>query len=109
MKSTAGGKVQHRMLRHVAQVTGPPLEWRTLLWRFLLSTLVDFAGFDQRFTGREMYLEKLAGEIVRVRVAVDTSGSISSADLGVLLFEVCGILNLYRPTHQTLIHATCDN
>jgi hypothetical protein len=56
---------------------------------------VEFAGFDRRFIGRGMYLEELAGDTVRVRVAVDASGSISSAELGVFLSEVRGILSLY--------------
>ena len=56
---------------------------------------MEFAGFDRRFIGRGMYLEELAGETVRVRVAVDTSGSISSAELGVFLSEVREILSLY--------------
>jgi hypothetical protein len=95
VESVAGGKVPRGMLRHVGQVTDPPLDWRTLLWRFLVRTPVDFAGFDRRFIGRGMYLEELAGETVRVRVAVDTSGSISSAELGVFLSEVREILSLY--------------
>ncbi len=40
-----------------------------------------------------MYLEELAGKTVRV--AVDTSGSISSAELGVFLSEVREMLRLY--------------
>jgi predicted metal-dependent peptidase len=36
VESVAGGKVPRGMLRHVGQVTDPPLDWRTLLWRFLV-------------------------------------------------------------------------
>jgi hypothetical protein len=36
VESVAGGKVLHRMLRHVGQVTDAPLDSRTLLWRFLV-------------------------------------------------------------------------
>jgi predicted metal-dependent peptidase len=42
-----------------------------------------------------MYLEELSWEIARVRVAVDTSGSISSVELLVFMSEVLEILSLY--------------
>jgi hypothetical protein len=66
---------------------------------------VEFAGFDRRFIGRGMYLEELAGYTVRVRVAVDASGSISSAALGVFLSEVRGILSLYQGLEGELYFA----
>ena len=70
-----------------------------------MRTLVDFAVFDRRFIGRAVYLEELAGETVRVRVAVDTSGSISSAELGVFLSEVREMMTLYSGLEGELYFA----
>ncbi|GAB3637170.1 VWA-like domain-containing protein [Hymenobacter arcticus] len=81
--------------REAAWALGPRLSWRTLLWRYLVQTPVDFGGFDRRFVGRGLYLETLAGETVRVAVCLDTSGSVDSRLLGELLAEVRGILGSY--------------
>jgi predicted metal-dependent peptidase len=77
------------------------LDWRSHLWRFLVRTPVDFQGYDRRFIGRGLYLEALEGESLRVFVAVDTSGSVSSQEMGGFLGEVQGILAAYP-------HIECD-
>lgn len=79
----------------IAAVTDPPLDWRTLLWRYLIRTPVDFTSYDRRFLGDEMYLDALDGESVRVAVCVDTSGSIGPKNLGRFFNEVRAILGAY--------------
>lgn len=81
--------------REAAWALGPRLSWRSLLWRYLGQTPVDFQGFDRRFVGQGLYLEALAGETVRVAVCLDTSGSVDAGLLGEFLAEVRGILGTY--------------
>ena len=90
----------------IAEASDPPLDWRTLLWRHLTRTPVDFTSLDRRFVGEELYLDALDGESVRVAVCVDTSGSIDSNDLGRFLNEIRGILAAY-PAITVDLH-TCD-
>jgi len=90
----------------IAAVTEPPLDWRTLLWRHLTKTPVDFTMFDRRFLGEGLYLDAMDGETVRVAVCVDTSGSIGEVQLGRFLNEIRGILAAY-PSITVDLH-TCD-
>jgi predicted metal-dependent peptidase len=77
------------------------LDWRALLWRFLVQTPTDFAAFDRRFVGDGLYLETISGESVHVHVCVDTSGSINKDDITRFLSEVQAILGTYP-------HLRCD-
>lgn len=92
--------------RLIIEATEPPLDWRTLLWRHLTRTPVDFTSFDRRFLGEELYLDALDGESVRVAVCVDTSGSIGETELGRFLNEIRAILAAY-PVITVDLH-TCD-
>lgn len=89
------GKISGALSRWIQNITQPQLDWQSLLWRFLVRTPVDFCGFDRRLIGRGLYLESLEGESISVRIAVDTSGSVSGAVLDLFLSEVRGILKLY--------------
>ena len=90
----------------MAAVLDPPLDWRTLLWRHLIRTPVDFTAYDRRFIGEELYLDALDGESVRVAVCVDTSGSIGEDELGRFLNEIRAILSAYPATEVDLY--CCD-
>jgi predicted metal-dependent peptidase len=93
------------MRRHIDRISDPELDWRSLLWRFLVRTPVDYAGFDRRLIGRGLYLETLGGESVMARVAVDTSGSINGEQLEKFLAEVREILRLYPQIDLKLYYA----
>jgi predicted metal-dependent peptidase len=95
------GRVPAALQRELGAIRTAQLDWRAHLWRFLVQTPNDFAGFDRRFIGRRLYLEALQGETVQVIVAVDTSGSIGGAEMEALLGEVQGILGAYP-------HVRCD-
>jgi predicted metal-dependent peptidase len=94
-KATQSGKLPIGIDRELASVINPQLDWRSYLWRYLVQTPTDFQGFDRRFIGRGIYLEALQGESVRVYLAIDTSGSVGEATLGLFLSEVSGILGAY--------------
>ena len=87
--------------REYNSIMEPQLDWRSMLRRFLVRTPTDFSGFDRRFVHQGLYLEDLSGESVRVHVAIDTSGSISSQELDEFAGELKGILRSYP-------HIKCD-
>jgi predicted metal-dependent peptidase len=87
-------------------LAGPPqLDWKSLLWRFLVRTPTDFSGYDRRHVGRGWYLETLEGESLRVYIAVDTSGSVDDALAKLFLSEVQGILRAYPHLQAQLYYA----
>jgi predicted metal-dependent peptidase len=87
-------------------LAGPPqLDWKSLLWRFLVRTPTDFSGYDRRHVGRGWYLETLEGESLRVYIAVDTSGSVDDALVKLFLSEVQGILRAYPHLEARLFYA----
>ena len=92
------GDLPANLLRAIREATDPPLDWRTLLWRHLTRTPVDFTAFDRRFIGEDLYLDAMDGETVRVAVCVDTSGSIGEELLSRFLTEVRAILAAYPST-----------
>jgi predicted metal-dependent peptidase len=99
------GTLSADMRRHLEGITDPLLDWRSLLWRHLVRTPVDFTGFDRRFIGSGLYLEALEGETVAARIALDTSGSVGSAELAQFLAEVREILRLYPQIDAQLFYA----
>ncbi len=83
------------MHREIACACSTPLDWRELLWQFVVVTPADFAGFDRRHLWRGLYLDDVVGETVTLAIAIDTSGSISSAHLGMFFAGIEGILAAY--------------
>lgn len=81
--------------RELDELKPGKLDWRSVLWRFLVQTPNDFLDFDRRFIGQGMYLETIGGESVTVLLGVDTSGSISRDMVNLFLSEVQGILRSY--------------
>ncbi len=99
------GATPNGMQRLIDGITDPQLDWRSILWRFLVRTPVDFTNFDRRFIGQGLYLESLDGESVSVRIAIDTSGSISSTELASFITELREILRLYPQLDCELYYA----
>lgn len=104
-RSLSQGRLPAGFERLLKNLAGPQLDWRAVLWRFLVKTPTDFSEFDRRFVGRGLYLEALEGESVKVYVAVDTSGSISDDQLSTFLGEVRGILGAYPHLEAELYYA----
>jgi predicted metal-dependent peptidase len=100
------GNLPENLQRLLSQVTDPPLDWRTLLWRYLTRTPWDFTSYDRRFIGDELYLDAMDGESVSVVLCIDTSGSIDDETLGRFLNEIRGILRAY-PKVEIQLYA-CD-
>lgn len=92
-------------VREFEGAINPSLSWREILWQFMVATPYDFGGFDRRFIHRKLYLEDVVGESVQVAIAIDTSGSIGSAELGAFMGEIQGILDAYPQIRGTLFFA----
>jgi len=82
LRSRSRGDLPQGFEREWDIVLKPKLDWKTMLWRYLVKTPYDFAGFDRRFIHQGLYLEELSGETLSVDIAVDTSGSIDEQELG---------------------------
>lgn len=100
------GDLPANLQRLLATVTDPPLDWRTLLWRYLTRTPCDFTSYDRRFISEELYLDAMDGESVSVALCIDTSGSIGNEELGRFLNELRAILRAY-PKVEVQLYA-CD-
>lgn len=105
VEASGKGTVPAGLRRCFDSITTPQLDWRSLLWRFLVRTPVDFAGFDRRLVGRGLYIEALEGESISVRICVDTSGSVDSATLAAFLSEVREIVRMYPHLEAKLFYA----
>jgi predicted metal-dependent peptidase len=95
-------------LRDITEATAPSLNWREILWQFLVSTPCDFSGFDRRFIWQKLYLEDVVGETVEVAIVLDTSGSIGGDELGAFMSEIQGILDAYPQIQGNLFFADAD-
>lgn len=104
-RSSLAGKEPGGIERELGSVGAARLDWRSYLWRFLTRTPTDFGDFDRRFVGDELYLESLAGESVNVLLAIDTSGSLDSADMQAFIGELQGILHAYPHLQCELYYA----
>ncbi len=89
------GDMPGSIRREIEALDPARLDWRAVLWRYLVQMPCDFTGFDRRHLGRGLYLEQLEGESVRVFICVDTSGSVSNAQMTSFLSEVAGVLRAY--------------
>ena len=99
------GNIPGSLRRQVDAVLEPKLDWRTLLWRFLARSPVDFEGYDRRFIGSGLYLEDLRGDSLKARVCIDTSGSIDQDTLAQFLAELKAIVAAYPHIDLQLYYA----
>ena len=102
------GKAGLDRMRDVGEATSPALNWRDILWQFMVSTPYDFGGFDRRFIHRKLYLEETVGESVEVAICIDTSGSIGGSELGQFLAEIQNILDAYPQIRGSLFFADAE-
>lgn len=89
------GSIPDWLDREIDTLSTAELDWRTMLWRFVVRTPCDYVGFDRRFLWQGLYLDALDGEALRVHVAVDTSGSIGEEQLTAFLSEIDAMVRSY--------------
>lgn len=81
--------------REWREVKEPEIDWRTILWSFMVRTPTDYVGFDRRFVGQGLYLDAFDGESISTFVCVDTSGSVGDEELSSFLVELRSIMSSY--------------
>jgi predicted metal-dependent peptidase len=106
--SQGQGSLPTGMRRHLGEIADPQIDWRSLLWRYLVRTPTDFSGFDRRFLHRGLYLDHLEGEGVQVFCCIDTSGSIDDDQMSLFLGELSGILSAYPMLDCQLWYADAE-
>jgi predicted metal-dependent peptidase len=99
------GKIGFGRNRELLAVLSPSLNWREILWQYLVATPCDFEGFDRRFIWQKLYLDAVAGEEVQVYICIDTSGSITDKVMQEFLSETTAILDAYPHVHGQLFFA----
>ena len=100
-----GDQDKDNLKENLDQIVNPQLDWKTILWRYLVKTPSDFSGFDRRFLYRELYLEELSIDTLEVYCCIDTSGSISQEVLSKFISELKGILSSYPIIKCQLFYA----
>lgn len=94
--------------REIDEFQNPSLGWKELLWEHVVSTPSDYSGFDRRFLWQGIYLDAVAGESVKVAIAIDTSGSIAHDELTAFLSEIQGMLDAYPNLEGMLFYADAN-
>ncbi len=90
------GDMPTGLLREIDVILNPELDWRWLLWNYVVRTPTDFEGFDRRFAYRGLYIDVLESETLNVAVAIDSSGSIDEDELAGFVSELQGIAHAYH-------------
>ncbi|MEJ2621417.1 MAG: VWA-like domain-containing protein [Candidatus Thiodiazotropha sp.] len=90
------GDIPQGLLLEIDALLNPELDWRWLLWNYVVRTPADFEGFDRRFVHRGLYIDHLETDKLNVAVAIDTSGSIDIDELTVFISELQGIVSAYH-------------
>lgn len=108
----ARGLMPAHMEEWLEELLNPSVDWKDTLRRFLTETSEDdhsLARPDRRFVSDDLYLpgrfgEDAMGEMVAI---LDTSGSVSNAELGQFFGELCGAVAEVSPEKLVVIY--CDS
>lgn len=102
------GDLPAGLLREIDLIMNPELDWKWLLWNFVVRTPSDFEGFDRRFIHQGLYLDQLESNRLNVLVAVDTSASIEQHELTQFLSELTSIIHIYHFIQVELYYVDAD-
>ncbi len=85
------------------------VDWRDVLWRYLIPTQDDYGSFDTRLIHQGIYVEALESSGLTVAVHIDSSGSLADAEAqGQFLAELKGILNAYPGVQVSLTYGDTE-
>jgi len=83
-------------------------DWREILYRYIASYAKSTYAFvppNMKYLYRGIYLPSLSSDLLRIVIAVDTSGSVNKELLGTFLGEVSAIMQRYPNYEIDLITA----
>ncbi len=106
--SKTQGRVPEGLKREIDLVLNPQLDWRWLLWNFVVRTPCDFDGYDRRFMYRQLYIDQLESDQLRIAVAIDTSGSVDDESLSKFISELRSICGVYQFIQTDLYYVDAD-
>ncbi len=84
------------------------IDWREMLYKYIASyakSTYSFVPPNMKYLYRGIYLPSLSSDLLRIVIAVDTSGSIDEALLGTFLGEIESIMQSYPNYEIDLITA----
>ena len=84
------------------------VDWRELLYGYIASyakTSYSFYPANKKYLYRGIYLPSLSSDLLRIVIAIDTSGSIDETLLGIFLAEIDSIMQQYPHYEIDLITA----
>ena len=108
------GKLGGNKSRELGSLIEPKIDWREQLREFVSSTAVGkdistWQRVNRRWLQHDMYMPSTITETVgRIVVAIDTSGSIGTAELSKFLSEVQGICLNAKPEKVDLLYWDTD-
>ena len=102
------GIIPEGLLLEVGVLENPMLDWRLILWDFVVRTPSDFEGYDRRFIYQQLYLDHLESQSLRVLVAIDTSGSIDAESLNQFVSELLSIERSYHFIEMELYYVDAE-
>jgi predicted metal-dependent peptidase len=100
--------------RELAELLEPKVNWREVLRDFVKATCnakdkSSWRKVNRRFLSGDVYMPSLVGEkIGSITIAIDTSGSIGSEEMGEFLSEVKAIAEEVNPSQVDLLYWDCD-
>jgi predicted metal-dependent peptidase len=104
------GRMKGGMPRELAEALEPKVNWREVLRDFVSSICADkdnstWRRPNRRWVDQDIYMPSSVGEAVgSIVVAIDTSGSIGSAEIGQFLGELLSICNHVQPESVELMY-----
>jgi predicted metal-dependent peptidase len=104
------GRMKGGMPRELAEALEPKVNWREVLRDFISSICADkdnstWRRPNRRWVDQDIYMPSSIGEAVgSIVVAIDTSGSIGSAEIGQFLGELLSICNHVQPESVELMY-----
>ena len=104
------GRMKGGMPRELAEALEPKVNWREVLRDFVSSICADkdnstWRRPNRRWVDQDIYMPSSIGEAVgSIVVAIDTSGSIGSAEIGQFLGELLSICNHVQPESVELMY-----
>ncbi|AKF24680.1 hypothetical protein YH65_04220 [Sulfurovum lithotrophicum] len=84
------------------------VDWREMLYRYIASyakSSYSFVPPNMKYLYRGIYLPSLSSDLLRIIIAVDTSGSVDEVLLGIFLGEVNSVMQSYPNYEIDLITA----
>jgi predicted metal-dependent peptidase len=104
------GKLGHDAPRDLQNLLQPQVDWKEVLREFVTETCAGkdygtWARPNRRFMGAGVYMPSTISEQVgELVIAIDTSGSIGSAELTAALSEVQGIAEMVKPEAVRILY-----